>query len=158
MDKHFSLVSQKTRDALKEEGRFIMMFPLVYHVDAPSISTFSTRFHFYFLGGLFDLPKRWWTSTQKIIFAASPEDPRQVKLSTSHVILICFPNLSFKMVLETEVILTDHRANVILENYRMAGISFYLANVVKKYAVQPGTLIQKCFFGEQNVATLRCYF
>jgi hypothetical protein len=29
---------------------------------------------------------------------------------------------------------------------------------VKKYAVQPGTLIQKCFFGEQNVATLRCYF
>ena len=45
MDKHFSLVSQKTRDALKEEGRFTMMFPLVYHVDAPSISTFSTRFH-----------------------------------------------------------------------------------------------------------------
>ena len=42
MDKHFSLVSQKTRDALKAEGRFIMMFPLVYHVDAPSLSTFST--------------------------------------------------------------------------------------------------------------------
>ena len=59
-----------------------------------------------------------------------------------------------KWFLETEVNLTDQRAKVILENYRMAGISFYLANVLKKHAGRPSSLI---FFSKRHIAP-RCFF
>lgn len=63
-----------------------------------------------------------------------------------------------KTVLEIEVKLSDQRAKVILENYRMAGISFYLANVVKKHAGRPSSLIKTVFLEKKRCSTKMPFF
>ena len=78
---YFRLVSDKTKDALKHEGRVIATNLSREH-GCNLITRYLLVAHLCSLvPGLLDFPKMWWTATQGALFSGSPEVSRQVKLS-----------------------------------------------------------------------------
>ena len=72
----FRLVSNKTMESLKHEGRVVATT-----LSQERVCNFLVAHLSSFVQGLLDLPNMWWTATQGVLFSGKPEVSRQVKLS-----------------------------------------------------------------------------
>ena len=150
---HLRFVSAETKAALQREGKSELPRQHTSQLksDAQSFSFFSWVPLPVFLGGLLDFPKPWWVATERVIFSERAEVARQVKhvipalqdAKTSKTPLT--PEHVLKL-LEPEAFLTDDRANIILENYQLAGTAFYLASIVRKYQAHMSSSLTKKLF------------
>ena len=101
------------------------------------------------LVGLLDLPNLWWIAIQRVLFQGSPQASWHVKpcetnstvtAPTTSTTWIVYSKNTQRLyqswmpnMLHTEVCVSNDRALVILENFRLHGISAYLAKVAIKH-------------------------
>lgn len=114
----------------------------------PSLSS-----HFHPLSapeGLTEMPNQWWIEIQRAIFSDhSQVSCQSFRVKQNNLIRLIFefrltfePErrwryncffISYSWLDPTKVLLSEERARVILTNYRLNGVAWYLASVAKKF-------------------------
>ena len=133
----FLCISSTTFDGLRDAG-------LGVTCDFSSEFTikFDSGFPYHFpacLGGLVDLPSAWWMAIQRVIFSDSEvscqltalncDTGAKTQVAMRHSLLSC-------VCVIAKALLSEERAQIILENFRMKGYAHYLASVAKAFKPQ----------------------